>query len=106
VASILELTDSNFDSEMIKVDRTAVAFFYYPGDTPCSVVAPTIQQLADEYSGSVVFGQYDCKANSTAAQNYAIKAYPVVLYFKSTQQKGRTLGVCAQTVYEKAIDNL
>ena len=80
--AVIEFTDANFESEVIQSDQPVLVDFWAEWCMPCRMLTPTIEELADEFSGRVKVGKVDTEANRDIAIKYSITAIPTVMLFK------------------------
>jgi thioredoxin 1 len=76
------LTDSNFTSEVSKYPIILVDF-WAPWCGPCRIVSPIIEQLANEYAGTVVFGKLNIDENQMVATSFGIQSIPTMMILKN-----------------------
>lgn len=102
----IQITDSNFDSEVLQSDKPVLVDFYSDTCPPCKIIAPVIDKLAAEYDGRVKV----CKANVTNASNSAMKmglmSVPTVLVFSKGEVKTKLVGAMPVARYMAALDEL
>lgn len=79
----LEITDSNFESEVLKSDLPVLVDFWAVWCGPCRAIAPIVEQLAGEFSGKMKVGKLDVDNNPDAAVNYGVRSIPTLLLFKN-----------------------
>lgn len=79
--------------------------FWTQGEAGCTVIMPTFEQLANQYS-SLTFARVDAGNNATAAANAGVKAVPTILMFKDGQRVGQILGARPKTDIARALDAL
>jgi thioredoxin 1 len=80
--SVTELTSENFESEALKSEVPVVVDFWAEWCGPCKMVAPTVAQLADEYSGRVKFCKLNVDQARELASEYGIRSIPTLMIFK------------------------
>ena len=83
--NIVELSDSNFKSEVLESDVPVLVDFWAPWCGPCRMIAPMIEELASEYQGSVKVGKLNIDDNPEAAMNYGVSSIPTLMIFKGGQ---------------------
>lgn len=91
-ADVLELTDSNFDSEVLQSDTPALVDFWAVWCGPCKQVAPTVEALATEYKGKLKVGKLNIDDHQQVPQKYGIRSIPTLLVFKGGQVVGQIVG--------------
>ncbi len=85
------LTDNNFDQAIAKYPLLVVDC-WAEWCAPCRMIAPIIQELAQEYQGQVVFGKLDVDHNPGVAQRYGIMSIPTLLFFRDGHKTGSQVG--------------
>jgi len=93
-ANVLEITDGNFESEVLGSGETPFLLdFSAVWCGPCKVLAPIVEKLADEYKGKVKVGKLDIDDSPSVASKFGIRGVPTVLVFKGGKESGRHVGV-------------
>ncbi len=92
--AVLELTNDNFESEVLQSDKPVVVDFWAEWCMPCRMLAPTIDQLADDYQGRVKVGKMDVdnEGNRAIAAQYGISNIPTVIVFNGGQVAQQMVG--------------
>lgn len=76
------ITDTNFESEVIKSDIPVLIDFWAVWCGPCKAIAPIVEDLAVEYDGKVKIGKLDVDNNQQSAIKYGVRSIPTLLIFK------------------------
>jgi thioredoxin 1 len=79
---ILHLTDANFKKEVLESEMTVLVDFWATWCGPCKMIAPIIEDLANEYEGKIKFGKLDVDDNPKTATLYGIMSIPSLIFFK------------------------
>lgn len=79
----INITDSNFEQEVIKSDKPVLIDFWAVWCGPCRMVAPIVEELANEYDGKVKFGKLDVDENQQTTIKYGVRSIPTLLIFKN-----------------------
>lgn len=104
MAKPAEVTDANFDSEVLKSDTPVLVDFWAPWCGPCRMVAPVVEELADEYAGKVKFVKLNTDDNVRTASQYGIRSIPTLLVFKAGQPVGQIIGFRPKGDLKKRLD--
>ena len=87
------VTDANFE-ETIKKNKLVFVDFWANWCGPCRALAPTVVELAKEYSGKVVVGKLDVDENPEVAQRFQVFSIPTMIIFKNGSEAERLVGLC------------
>ena len=100
----LQFTQENFEQEVLKSDVPVLVDFWAEWCMPCVALAPTIEELADEYSGKVKVGRVDTDANRNLAAQYQISAIPTVILFQNGSIAKKFVGLTSKRDFKQALD--
>ena len=84
-ADVIELTDDNFNSEVLQSNLPTLVDFWAVWCGPCRHVAPTVKKLAAEYKGKLKVGKMDIDAHQIVPQQFGVRSIPTLLLFKGGQ---------------------
>lgn len=87
------VTDSNFDSSVASAELPVLLDLWAAWCGPCRMIAPIIEQLADELSGRVVVGKLDVDANPVTASRFGVQSIPTLLILKDGKEADRLIGL-------------
>ncbi|MFO0884859.1 MAG: thioredoxin [Pirellulales bacterium] len=104
-AGVLELTDANFQSEVLNSATPVLVDFWAPWCGPCRKIAPMIDELAAEYGATVKVGKVNIDDNMSSAQQYGIEAIPTLILFRNGQPVQRFQGIPAKSRLQEAMDS-
>jgi thioredoxin 1 len=88
----MELTDANFQTEVLKSDLPVLVDFWAVWCGPCKMIAPVVEQVAKEYDGKLKVGKVDVDANQQTAMNFGIRSIPTLLVFKGGKVVDQIVG--------------
>ena len=104
MSSVTEVTDQTFQTEVLESDTPAVVDFWAPWCMPCRMVAPAVEELAEEYDGKVKFGKLNTDEARDTAMKFGITAIPTLLLFKGGQVARKVVGVKSKQDLKKEIE--
>ena len=102
--AIFEVTDTNFDQDVLKSDQPVLVDFWATWCGPCRAIAPIVEELATEYKGKVKVGKMDVDHNSATPMRYGVRGIPTLLVFKGGQVKEQIVGYVAKEKIQQALD--
>ncbi len=88
----VEITESNFESEVEKSDVPVLIDFWAAWCGPCLALAPTVDEIAAEYEGKLKVGKLDVDAHNGLSARFQIRGIPTLLLFKDGQVKEQIVG--------------
>lgn len=98
----IEVTDESFREIASKSDLL-VLDCWAPWCMPCRMLAPTIDELARDYAGKVVFGKLNTDQNQFTAREFSIFSIPTVLFFKNGKLVDKVVGALPKQAFEEKI---
>ncbi len=104
--NVLELTDDNFQEKVLDSDQPALVDFWAEWCMPCKMLAPAIEELADEFAGKVVVGKVDTDNNREISLKFGINAIPTVMLFKGGEVVQKFVGLQQKADLKAALDGV
>jgi len=101
---IVEVTDANFDQDVLKADQPVLVDFWATWCGPCRAIAPIVDELAKEYQGKIKVGKMDVDRNNATPMRYGVRGIPTLLVFKGGQVKEQIVGYVQKETIQKALD--
>ena len=102
----LELNDDNFEQEVIQSDKPVLVDFWAEWCMPCRMLAPTIDELAEEYQGQVKVGKLDTDGSRNVPMKYGISAIPTVILFQNGEVVQKFVGVTSKQDFKAELDKV
>ena len=105
MADTVEITDSNFQEEVLNSDIPVLIDFWADWCQPCKMIAPVVQQIADEYEGKIKVGKLDVDSNGQTSLDYNIRGIPALLIFNDGNPVDHIEGAVPKSIIQKNIDD-
>ena len=99
----VELTDANFQREVIESEFPVLVDMWAPWCQPCIALKPTIRELASELSGEVKVAELNIEQNPFIKEKYHIDKYPMLLIFVDGKEVERLVGLKSKEYLNDAI---
>src|SRR5258708_36484076 len=89
---LLHLTDQNFESEVLKSSEPVLVDFWAEWCAPCRMVAPVVEQINEEYAGTIRVGKLDVDASPVISAQLGVMSIPTLILFKDGKAIQRMMG--------------
>ncbi len=96
--------DSNFDRTVLQAELPVLVDFWAAWCGPCRMVAPLVEELAEEYDGRISFVKLDVDQNSKTASKYGIMSIPTLLIFKKGEPVSHIVGFRPKAELKRSLD--
>ena len=100
----VEINDGKFDEMVLKAKIPVLVDFWAPWCGPCRMVAPIVDELANEYEGKVSFMKLNVDDNPKIASKYGVMSIPALIIFKNGQPVSNIVGFRPKPELKKNID--
>ena len=98
MATVLEITDENFEQEVEKSETLTLVDFWATWCGPCRKLAPLIDELAEEFDGKVKFVKIKADENTATSQKFSITGVPYLIIFKNGEPVERIVNIVPKSV--------
>ena len=99
------VTDADFEEQVENATTPVLVDFWADWCAPCKMIAPIVEELANEYDGKVAFAKVDVDANPETSIKFGIRSIPTLLVFKGGQPVDQVVGAVPKAVLKKRLDN-
>ena len=99
-----EVDENTFEGEVLQADKPVLVDFWATWCKPCLMVAPLVDELADEFEGKVEFCKVDVDANQKIAANYGVMSIPTLLVFKDGAPVSNMVGAKPKAEIKKHLE--
>lgn len=98
-----KFTTANFETEVLQADKVVLVDFFADWCGPCKMMAPVVEQLAEELAGSAVIGKLNVDENEEIAMKYSVMSIPTLIVFKNGQVVNKAVGVQSKDAIVKML---
>lgn len=102
--SILHITDSSFEEEVLKSARPVMLDFWAEWCGPCKMIAPILDELAGQYKGKLTVAKINIDDNQKTPETYAVRGIPTLILFKDGEVAATRVGAASKSQLEAFID--
>ncbi len=103
---IVTLTQENFAQKVLQSPTPVLVDFWAEWCGPCKMIAPMLDELADEYSGKITIGKVNIDDHQSLAAEYGVRAIPTLLLFKQGQVAEQIVGARGKRDLKASLDRV
>lgn len=101
---LIELTDANFEEIVLKSDKPVLVDFWAEWCGPCRIIAPIVEELANDFIDKVVVGKMDVDSNNSITSKFGIRNIPTILFFKNGEVVDKSVGAVPKAILTSKLD--
>lgn len=102
----IDITDENFQEEVLKSDIPVLVDFWADWCQPCKMIAPSVAEIAEEYEGKIKVGKLDVDTNDKIPGSLGIRGIPALLIFSEGKPIDQIIGAVPKSIIQKKIDEV
>jgi thioredoxin 1 len=106
MSDLMEFTDVNFESEVVKSDIPCLVDFWAEWCGPCRMVGPVVEEIAKEYAGKLKVGKLNVDDNNKTAVQYGIMSIPSLLFFNGGKVVDQVIGAVPKKQLVQKIEKI
>ena len=103
---VIDVTDQNFEEEVVKSDLPVLVDLWAPWCRPCLMVAPVVEKLAERYNDRFKFCRLNVDENPQTAAKYSVMSIPTLLFFKGGEVIDTVIGAVPEQALQPKIEEL
>ena len=103
--STINITDKNFESEVIKSEKPVVVDFWAEWCGPCKAIAPSLEELSEKMSNKLKVVKINVDENPSTSQTYSIRSIPALMIFKDGEKISEKMGALPKSALESWIND-
>lgn len=100
--NVMEVNDSNFEEEVIKSEMPVIVDFWAAWCGPCRMVAPVMEEIANDNVGKVKVTKLNVDDNRETASKYRVMSIPTIILFKNGEVANQVVGARGKKDFEQA----
>jgi len=104
--NIVQISDASFEQDVLKAPGPVLVDFWAEWCGPCKMIAPVLEELADEYSGKLTIAKLNIDSNIQTAPKYGVRGIPTLMIFKNGEVAGTKVGALSRTQLASFIDSV
>ena len=103
--STVNINSDNFDSEVLQSEQPVLMDFWAEWCGPCKMIAPILDQIADEYKGRLQIVKLDVEENQAIAMKYGVRSIPTLMLFKGGVVEAQHIGMLSKEQLIRLLDD-
>ncbi len=101
---IIEVSDANFDSEVVNSDVPVLVDFWAPWCGPCRAIAPMVEEISASYAGKIKVGKMNVDENQSTTMKFGIRSIPTLIMFKGGEAVDQIIGAVPKSEIEQVVE--
>lgn len=106
MVKVTHVTDESFKDEVLESSIPVIVDFWATWCAPCRIIAPIVEELANEYDGKIKVCKLDIDNNPNTAIQYGVRSIPTLLFFKDGKVVGNIIGAVGKNVILEQLNRI
>ena len=102
--NVIQVTDDSFERDVLSASTPVLVDYWAEWCGPCKMIAPVVDEIADEYQDRLVVAKLDIDDNQETPPRYGIRGIPTLMLFKNGEVAGTKVGSVSKTQLSEFID--
>lgn len=103
---VTEITDQDFDQQVLKSTLPVVVDFWAPWCGPCRMIGPVVEKLSDEFKDKVKFCKINVDEQHQMASQYQVMSIPMLIFFKGGQVVDHSMGAVPEKTLRSKVQGI
>ena len=99
------VTDENFETEVLKADKPVIVDFWAEWCGPCKMIAPEVENISNNFEGKLKVGKLDVDSNPVTSSTFGIRSIPTLLIFKNGSPVDQIVGATSESFISAKVEN-
>jgi thioredoxin 1 len=104
VSSVISITDTEFETEVLKAEQPVLVYFWASWCGPCRLVSPSVNSVADTYSDRLKVAKMEIDPNPATVKKYRVEGVPALILFKNGEVAGMHEGAIGKQNLESLVE--